>query len=155
MEAYWLIVFTYEIIQNNFSPTDFPVCVEIKIRDSKIAGGSVAKNLPVMLEVQETWVRSLGGEDPLEKEMAAYSPWVAKNRTPPNYLAHMRDWNDVFTGTSSQAGLSAHIPPPHISSLVHCLVTRLRPTLCHPVGCSTPSSSVLHYLLEFAQIHVH
>ena len=84
MEAYWLIVFTYEIIQNNFSPTDFPVCVEIKIRDSKIAGGSVAKNLPVMLEVQETWVRSLGGEDPLEKEMAAYSsilaceiPWTA------------------------------------------------------------------------------
>ena len=27
--------------------------------------------------------------------------------------------------------------------------------LCNPVDCSTPSSSVLHYLLEFAQIHVH
>ena len=28
------------------------------------------KRLPTM---QETWVRSLGGEDPLEKEMATYS----------------------------------------------------------------------------------
>ena len=38
------------------------------------------KNLPAM---QETWVQSLGWEDPLEKEMAAYSsiltwriPWT-------------------------------------------------------------------------------
>ena len=38
------------------------------------------KRLPAM---QETWVRSLGGEDPLEKEMATHSstlawriPWV-------------------------------------------------------------------------------
>ena len=36
-------------------------------------------------EVQETWVRSLGGEDPLEKEMADHSsilawriPWTEK-----------------------------------------------------------------------------
>ena len=29
----------------------------------------VVKNLPVM---QETWVRSLGGEDPLEKGMATH-----------------------------------------------------------------------------------
>ena len=53
------------------------------------------KQLPVM---QETWVQSLGQEDPLEKEMAThssilawkfhgwrsligYSPWVAKSRT--------------------------------------------------------------------------
>ena len=27
--------------------------------------------------------------------------------------------------------------------------------LCNPVNCSMPDSSVLHYLLEFAQIHVH
>ena len=30
----------------------------------------MVKNL---LAMQETWVRSLGGEDPLEKEMATYS----------------------------------------------------------------------------------
>ena len=28
-------------------------------------------------EVQETWVRSLGGEDPLEKEMATHSSILA------------------------------------------------------------------------------
>ena len=40
------------------------------------------KHLPVM---QETWVRSLGWEDPLEKEMATHSsilawriPWTQK-----------------------------------------------------------------------------
>ena len=27
--------------------------------------------------------------------------------------------------------------------------------LCDPIDCYTPDSSVLHYLLEFAQIHVH
>ena len=29
------------------------------------------------------------------------------------------------------------------------------PALGDPVDCSTPGSSVLHYLPEFAQIHVH
>jgi len=43
------------------------------------------KNLPVMQETQETWVRVLGQEDPLEDEMATYSsilawriPWTEK-----------------------------------------------------------------------------
>ena len=42
--------------------------------------GSAVKNLPAM---QGTWVRSLGGEDPLEKGMATHSsiltgkiPWT-------------------------------------------------------------------------------
>ena len=37
-------------------------------------GGSVVKNLPA---VQETWVRSLGRGDPLEKEMATHSSTLA------------------------------------------------------------------------------
>ena len=37
-------------------------------------GGSVVKNLPA---VQETQVQSLGGEDPLEKEMATHSSILA------------------------------------------------------------------------------
>ena len=37
-------------------------------------GGSVAKNRPAM---QETQVRSLGQEDPLEKEMATHSSILA------------------------------------------------------------------------------
>ena len=37
-------------------------------------GGSAVKNLPAM---QETWVLSLGREDPLEKEMATHSSILA------------------------------------------------------------------------------
>ena len=35
-----------------------------------------------------------------------------------------------------------------------CLVAKSCLTLCHPTDCSTPGFPVLHYLLEFAQIHV-
>ena len=36
-----------------------------------------------------------------------------------------------------------------------CSVTKSRPALCDPEDCGTPGSSVLHYLPEFAQTHVH
>ena len=36
-----------------------------------------------------------------------------------------------------------------------CSVAQSCLTLCDPMDCSTPGSSVLHYLLEFAQIPVH
>ena len=45
--------------------------------------GSVLKNLPVMQELQKTWVQSLGRENPLEEGMATHSsiltwriPWT-------------------------------------------------------------------------------
>ena len=34
-------------------------------------------------------------------------------------------------------------------------VTDSLPTLCDSMDCNVPGSSVLHYLPEFAQIHVH
>ena len=37
-------------------------------------GGAVVKNPPAK---QETWARSLGQEDPLEKEMATHSTIIA------------------------------------------------------------------------------
>ena len=40
-------------------------------------GSTVVKNLPAVLETQETEVRSLGQEDPLEEEMATYSSILA------------------------------------------------------------------------------
>ena len=53
-------------------------------------GGSVAKNRPAM---QETQVRSLGQEDPLEKEMATHSsipawrsPWTEDPDITPVFL---------------------------------------------------------------------
>ena len=36
-----------------------------------------------------------------------------------------------------------------------CSVIKLCPALCNPMNCSTPGFPVLHYLPEFAQIHVH
>ena len=37
----------------------------------------MVKNLPVIQETQEMWVRSLGWEDPLEEEMATHSSILA------------------------------------------------------------------------------
>ena len=38
---------------------------------------------------------------------------------------------------------------------VKVLVAQSCPTLCDPMNCIMPGFPVLHYLLEFAQIHVH
>ena len=37
----------------------------------------LVKNLPAVQETQETWVPSVGWEDPLEEEMATHSSIVA------------------------------------------------------------------------------
>ena len=42
-----------------------------------LPGGSVVKSLPAMKELQETQVRSLGWEEPLEEEMATHSSILA------------------------------------------------------------------------------
>ena len=48
---------------------------EFELRSAlSFPGGSGGKESPA---VQETWVRSLGGEDPLEKEMATHSSILA------------------------------------------------------------------------------
>ena len=46
------------------------------------------KNLPAM---QETWVRSLGWEDPLEKEMATHSS-ILRWRIPQRSLVGYSPW---------------------------------------------------------------
>ena len=40
--------------------------------------GSVGKNPPVIQEAQKMWVRSLGQDDPLEKETAIHSSILAR-----------------------------------------------------------------------------
>ena len=40
-------------------------------------------------------------------------------------------------------------------TVVHYSIAKLCPILCNCMDCSTPDSSVLHYLPEFAQIYVH
>ena len=53
-----------EILSNCASPGGFP-------------SGSAIKNPPAMHEMQETWVRPLGQEDPLEEGMATHSSILA------------------------------------------------------------------------------
>ena len=43
--------------------------------------------------------------------------------------------------------------PPQVNSC--CSVLQWCPTLCNAMNCSRPGFSVLHYFLEFAQVHVH
>ena len=81
----------------------------------------MVKNLPAK---QETQVRSLGREDPLEKEMAyplqdsclensagrgawgaPYSPWVAKSWT--QLRAHTQDCDHVCPGARGCSGFPA------------------------------------------------
>ena len=45
--------------------------------------------------------------------------------------------------------------PGNSGFIVCCSVANLCLTLCSPEDCSIPGSPVLHYLLEFAQTHVH
>ena len=40
-------------------------------------GGSAVNSLPAMDETKETWVRSLGWEDPLEEGLATHSSHLA------------------------------------------------------------------------------
>ena len=46
---------------------------KIYISNRGLPGGSVVKNPPAMQELQQTWVRSLAWEDPLEEGMATHS----------------------------------------------------------------------------------
>ena len=53
------------------------------------------KNLPVM---QETWVRSLGQEDPLEEEMATHSSILAWKIHGQRSLAGSSPWGHKESG---------------------------------------------------------
>ena len=44
---------------------------------------------------------------------------------------------------------------PSLSTCCCCSVTKSCLTLCDLMDCSMPGSSVLHYLWEFAQTHIH
>ena len=81
----------------------------------------MVKNL---LAVRETWVRSLGQEDPLEKEMATHSSVFA--------------WEIPWTegpGSYSPCGTKEDAAAVAAKSLQSC------PTLCDPMDCSLPDSS--------------
>ena len=92
--------------------------------------------------MRETWVWSLGWEDPLEKEIATHSsilawriPWTEE---PGGLQIMQRVGHDWATSLS----LSPFIEHLYVRSCVCGLVTQLCPTLCNPIDCSPPGSSV-------------
>ena len=63
----------------------------------------MVKNLPAKQETQETRIRSLGREDPLEKEMATHSsvcawkiPWTEEPGRP-QFMGSQRVGHDLAT----------------------------------------------------------
>ena len=70
------------------------VCVHIYMG---FPGGSVVKNLPAM---QETLVQSLGGEEPLEKEMATHSVFLSGKSHGQRSLAGYSQWGPEESDTT-------------------------------------------------------
>ena len=70
----------------------------------------------------------------------------------------LRDRSGVFRSPQMkpQYGLHCHLQSaPQPLGSFYCSITKSCPTLCNPMDCSTPGFPVLHYVPEFAQIHVH
>ena len=65
----------------------------------------LVKNLPA---VQESWVRSLGREDPLEKEMATLSGILAWEIHGQKSLVGCSPWGGKESGTTGRLTLNPH-----------------------------------------------
>ena len=110
----------------------------------------LVKNLPAMWE---TWVQSLGGEDPLEKGKATHSsiqawriPWTVEP------VGSQRVEHDSVTFTFR---VTLRSKTYRVSSVQFSSVAQSSPTPCHPMNRSTLGLPVHHQLLEFTQTHVH
>ena len=126
--------------QRNFrGPSEGGVLLKINhVRVSLVA--QMVKNLPAMLE---TWVQSLGWEDPLENGMATHSsilawriPWADE----PGGLQSMG--SQRMSGTTERLTLLLHFQDSCFIYSTFLLVTQPCPTLCDPMDCSLPGSSV-------------
>ena len=128
---------------------------------SPIPVAQTVKNLTAM---QETRVRSLGQEDPLEKGMASHSsilawriPWT-EEPVGLQSLGLLRVGHNWVTNTHMiRFILKKHIVMTLIwfSSVQFSSVAQSCPTLCDPMNHSTPGLPVYHQLPEFTQTHVH
>ena len=96
------------------------------------------KNLPAM---QETWVRSLGWEEPLENGKATHSSILT--------------WRIPWTEWSMESQRIRHDWVTFTHFTQFSSVAQSCPTLCNSMNCSTPGLPVHHQLPEFTQTHVH
>ena len=102
----------------------------ILLRSSAQSNKLVAQTVKHLSAMQETWVRFLGWEDPLEKEMVAHSsilawkiPWTAE----PGWLLSMG---------------SQRVRHDFTFTFTLCSVIQLYLTLSNPMDCRLPGSSV-------------
>ena len=100
--------------------------------------------------MREPRVWSLHWEDPLEKGMATHS----------TIPAWRISWTEEFGGLQSlgsQRVRHAWVNFTHINKLWNIVVVQLLSCvgLSDPMDCRTPCLPVLHYLLEFAWVHIH
>ena len=102
----------------------------------------------VLLALEELRVKTLQDVAEAELEMTA----LCKDLRPPKAIqTPERDELFLFASSSRCCVLG----PPYLQCSCCCSITKLCPTLCDLMDCSTPGFPVLHYLPEFAQIHVH
>ena len=107
----------------------------------------LVKNLPA---VRETWVGSLGWEDPLEKGYPLRCSGL-ENSMDCVICGVAKSWTRLS---------DFHILHPRAHFLKKLKfqfssVAQSCPTLCDPMDCSTPGLPVHHQLLEFTQGHIH
>ena len=83
------------------------------------------KNLPAMQETQETWVQSLGWEDPLEKKMATTPVFLPENPM------GRETWQSTVHGVTKtdtteqlSAGAFIYCPKRFSTVLPHLIFTR-------------------------------
>ena len=102
--------FTYQLYESPKPRSGFCVTASASPADSSLTrwlpvGGSVVKNLPAM---QETPIQFLGGEDPLEEEMATPSsilarkiPWTEETGKLPSVGSQRvrHDWSEWADGS--------------------------------------------------------
>ena len=105
--------------------------------------------------MQETHVRSLGREDPLEKEMETHSSilaWKIYGERSMAATVHgvAKSWTlleRLSTGNSEETERKCWNQEYkllffQVRAVCYCLVTKSVPTLCNPMNCSPPGSSV-------------
>ena len=93
--------------------------------------GSAVKNLPVMQETQETQVRSLGQEDPLEQGMATHFsflawriPWTEE---PGGYVHRVtKSWTLLSSRTHMHKGIRKTLLVPVPLKLRECVLHKYR-----------------------------
>ena len=119
------------------------------------------KNQPAMWE---TWVQTLGEEDPLEKGMATHSSILAWSIPWTEELGRLQSMELQRIGhkwvTNTTLSIMVY---PRILSIVPCIIHSVQfssvaqscLTVCNPMNRSITGLPVHHQLPEFTQTHVH